>query len=150
MCTPRSLVQTVVAYILGMLWLQCGQALAQSSQLQQHAQAFRVDITIKVREFHPSAISVSVGQPAVLVFTNQDVELHAFVPQRFLENVPFHLDGNGAPQFGEKGLDDPIRRPRGDTRCAEDGRHVRVSLRFTRASDDGDDRGRGASDSQTD
>ncbi len=66
---PRCLVETVVAYLLGMLWLQSGKALAQSSQLKQHAQAFRVDITIKAREFHPSAVSVSVGQLVVLVFT---------------------------------------------------------------------------------
>lgn len=42
----------------------------------------------------------------VLVFTNQDAELHAFVPKHFLEDVPLHhVDGNGAPQFEEKGLE---------------------------------------------
>jgi uncharacterized cupredoxin-like copper-binding protein len=41
----------------------------------------------------------------MLDFTNQDVELHAFVPKRFLEHLPVHVDGNGAPQFGETGLE---------------------------------------------
>ena len=45
------------------------------------------------------------GGPVALVFHTQDVELHVFVPKRFLEGVPLHVDSNGASQFGEKGLE---------------------------------------------
>lgn len=53
----------------------------------------------------PSPVSVPVGRHVALIFHNQDVELHAFVPNRFLEGLPIHVEGNGAPQFGEKGLE---------------------------------------------
>jgi plastocyanin len=87
------------------LWLHGGQAVVLASEPAVNAEAIRVDITIKARQFHPSPVRLPVGQPVTLVFTNQDVELHAFVPTRFLEGVPVHVDGNGAPQFGEKGLE---------------------------------------------
>lgn len=64
----------------------------------------RVEIVVKARQFLPSEVVLSAGQEVTLVFENQDVELHAFVPQAFLENVPLHVDGNSAPQFGETGL----------------------------------------------
>lgn len=66
--------------------------------------AIRVDITINARQFHPSPVSVAVGEPVALVFTNNDVELHAFVPKHFLEGVPLHVEGNGAPQYDDRGF----------------------------------------------
>jgi plastocyanin len=87
------------------LWLHGGHAAVSASEPQVHAEAIRVDITIQARQFHPSPVRLPAGQPVVLVFHNEDVELHAFVPQQFLEHVPVHLDGNGAPQFGEKGFE---------------------------------------------
>lgn len=64
----------------------------------------RVEIAITARQFEPSPVTLPAGRGVVLVFKNRDAELHAFVPQHFLEQVPVHVDGNGAPQFGEKGL----------------------------------------------
>lgn len=101
----RLLMRRIVTLLLALLWLHGGQVLGQAPALELDAQAIRVDIGIKARQFHPSPVSVPVGRPVVLVFHNQDVELHAFVPKRFLEGVPVHVDGNGAPQFGEQGLE---------------------------------------------
>jgi uncharacterized cupredoxin-like copper-binding protein len=64
----------------------------------------RVEIAITARQFEPSPVVLSAGREVVLVVQNRDAELHAFVPIRFLEHVPLHVDGNGAPQFGDKGL----------------------------------------------
>lgn len=64
----------------------------------------RVEIAIRARQFEPSLVTLPAGREVVLAFKNRDTELHAFVPQHFLEQVPVHVDGNGAPQFGEKGL----------------------------------------------
>ncbi len=74
-----------------------GLVLGQTSDSTPDAPAIRMDISIKARQFHPSPVSVPVWRPVMLVFHNQDVELHAFVPMRFLEGVPVHVDGNGAP-----------------------------------------------------
>ncbi|MBI4002185.1 MAG: cupredoxin domain-containing protein [Nitrospira defluvii] len=101
----RSLASTLAAVFLAVLWFHGGQVLVLASEPTFDIQAIRVDITIKARRFHPSPVSVPVGRPIVLVFHNEDVELHAFVPQQFLEHVPVHIDGNGAPQFGEKGFE---------------------------------------------
>lgn len=62
------------------------------------------EVTIRAREFIPSTVKIPVGREVLLVFENQDVELHAFVPSAFLDDIPLHIDGNGAPQFGEHGL----------------------------------------------
>lgn len=105
MCCKRFLASTLAALSLAVLWLHGGHVLVLASEPAFDTQAIRVDITIKARQFHPSPVSVPVGRPVALVFHNQDVELHAFVPTRFLEGVPLHVDGNGAPQFGEKGLE---------------------------------------------
>lgn len=88
------------------LWL-CGGShiVVQASESAPSASPIRVEIAIKARQFNPSQVSVPVGQQVMLVFKNQDAELHAFVPKRFLENLPVHVDGNGAPQFGGKGLE---------------------------------------------
>lgn len=63
-----------------------------------------IDIDIKAREFQPSPAKLPLDREVRLVFRNQDAELHAFVPQKFLEGIPLHLEGNGAPQFGDHGL----------------------------------------------
>jgi len=95
----------IVVLLLAVLGLQGDQVFAQAPERGLAPLPIRVDITIKARQFHPSPVSLPVGRQVVLVFHNQDVELHAFVPQQFLEHVPVHIDGNGAPQFGEKGLE---------------------------------------------
>jgi plastocyanin len=96
----------VRALLFTVLWLGAGgRAMAQASEPALSASPIRVDITIKARQFQPSPISVPVGQQVVLVFHNLDVELHAFVPKGFLEHLPVHVDGNGATQFGEAGLE---------------------------------------------
>lgn len=92
-----SLIRTTGSLLLAVLWLLGGKGLAQTSEAERDARALRVDITIQARQFRPSSVSVPVDRHVVLVFHNQDVELHAFVPKRFLEGVPVHVDGNGAP-----------------------------------------------------
>ncbi len=104
MWCKRFLASTLAALFLAVLWLHGGHVLVLASEPAFDTQAIRVDITIKARRFHPSPVSVPVGRPIMLVFHNEDVELHAFVPQQFLEHVPVHIGGNGAPQFGDKGL----------------------------------------------
>lgn len=101
----RALINRFVVLLLMLPGLHGGQVLGQVSALELDDSAIRVDISIKARQFHPSPVSVPVRRHVMLVFHNQDVELHAFVPTRFLERVPVHVDGNGAPQFGEKGLE---------------------------------------------
>lgn len=101
----RSLASTLAALSLAVVWLHGGHVLVLASEPALDAQATRVDITIKARQFHPSPVSMPVRRPVALVFHNEDVELHAFVPTRFLEGVPLHVEGNGAPQFGERGLE---------------------------------------------
>lgn len=101
----RVFMRRIVALVLALLWLHGGRVLGEVSEATFDAPAIRVDIAIKARQFHPSPVSVPVGRPAMLVFHNQDVELHAFVPTRFLEGVPVHVEGNGAPQFREQGLE---------------------------------------------
>jgi plastocyanin len=103
---PKPVLATMIVGI-GMMpwWSFIGAAVGMPLTVQVEEDAVRVDITINARQFHPSPVSLPVGRQVVLVFHNQDVELHAFVPERFLEHVPVHIDGNGAPQFGEKGLE---------------------------------------------
>lgn len=64
----------------------------------------RAEIAIRARQFEPTSVSVAASHEVQLILRNEDAELHAFVPIRFLEHLPLHVDGNGAPQFGEKGL----------------------------------------------
>jgi plastocyanin len=99
------IVSRIVALLLALVWRYGDAGPLRASEFEHDLPAVRVDISIKARQFHPSPVSVPVGRPVMLVFHNQDVELHAFVPTRFLEGVPVHVDGNGAPQFGEKGLE---------------------------------------------
>lgn len=101
----RDRVIMIVLISLAVFGLQGSQLRAQASEPDPTSLPVRVDITIRARNFRPSPVSVPVGQPVVLVFYNQDVELHAFVPQQFLEHVSVQINGNGAPQFGKKGLE---------------------------------------------
>lgn len=101
----RVLVSRTVALLLSLVWWYGDAGPLRASELEHDLPAIRVDISIKARQFHPSPVSVPVGRHVWLMFYNQDVELHAFVPKRFLEGVPVHVDGNGAPQFGELGLE---------------------------------------------
>ncbi|MER3423993.1 MAG: hypothetical protein C4293_12965 [Nitrospiraceae bacterium] len=55
-----------------------------------------VTTAVRAREFHPPTVTIPLGAAVLLVVHNQDAELHAFVPRKFLEHVPLHLDGNGA------------------------------------------------------
>ncbi|MEX5215688.1 MAG: cupredoxin domain-containing protein [Nitrospiraceae bacterium] len=82
-----------------------------------------VVITIKARQFHPSLVTLRVGQPAMLVFENLDTELHSFVPQDLLRGVNLNIGGNGAPEFGEEGFKRVIIPPEG-----------RAEIRFTPAN----------------
>lgn len=63
-----------------------------------------VHILIKGREFIPSSARLQAEKETALGFHNADAELHAFVPITLLEQVPVHIGGNGAPQFGDHGL----------------------------------------------
>lgn len=101
----RSLGIAFVALSMLAPWLHAGLAWAQAPGPATNSPSTRVNITIKARQFHPSPVLVPVGRPVVLIFHNQDAELHAFVPRRFLEGVPVHVDGNGAAQFGDTGLE---------------------------------------------
>lgn len=101
----RVLVIRLVALLLSLQEFSGGAGPAWASELEWDLHAIRVDIAIKARQFLPSPVVLPVGRPVTLIFHNQDVELHAFVPTRFLEGVPVHVDGNGAPQFGERGLE---------------------------------------------
>jgi plastocyanin len=65
-------------------------------------ESIRVDIAIDARQFEPSPVSVMAGHEVQLILTNHDAKLHAFVPIRFLENLPLHLDGNGARSLGRR------------------------------------------------
>lgn len=69
-----------------------------------HPDPVVVEVAIRAREFRPSTATIPVNREVLLVFENQDVELHAFVPSTFLDDIPLHIDGNGAAQFGEHGL----------------------------------------------
>ncbi len=101
----RVLVSRITALLLSLVGCYGDGGPARASELENDGAVIRVDISVKARQFHPSPVSVPVGRPVMLLFHNQDVELHAFVPMRFLEGVPVHVDGNGAPQFGAQGLE---------------------------------------------
>lgn len=101
-----SMMRNVGALLFAGLWLCIGNhVVAQASESASRTSPIRVDIAITARQFKPSPVSLTSGRQVVLVFHNQDAELHAFVPKRFLENLPVHVDGNGATQFGATGLE---------------------------------------------
>ena len=54
--------------------------------------------------FDPPVVTLRLGEPVRLEFQNFDSELHAVVPERWLEGVNVAVSGNGAPEFGGTGL----------------------------------------------
>lgn len=58
-----------------------------------------VRIKIRARAFRPAQVTVRVDSPVRLVFENEDVEIHAFVPEGLFGNVPVQVDGSGAPFY---------------------------------------------------
>ncbi len=63
-----------------------------------------VIIDVKTRQFQPDIISLQRGKPIRFVLRNKDAELHAFVPIGLFHDTAHNVSGNGAPQFGKKGL----------------------------------------------
>ena len=67
-------------------------------------QAREVVVNIKTRAFQPDSLAFKSGEKIRLVLRNQDVELHAFVPMNLFQDATLNVSGNGAPEFGPKGL----------------------------------------------
>ena len=76
--------------------------LNQKGHSKKHEQ--RVIVHIENRRFLPNLIRLRVGQPTRLIFLNDDVELHAFVPTALLDRTNVQVGGNGAPQFDDHGF----------------------------------------------
>ncbi len=93
--TTRCLVASFMALVFTALGV--APTLAEASRQE-------VRIVIRARQFQPAEVTVRKGQEVVLMFENQDVEIHAFVPEKLLERVPVLVGGSGAPQFGDRGL----------------------------------------------
>ena len=66
--------------------------------------AEELTVHIENRRFIPHLIQIRVGQKVRLVFKNDDVELHAFVPTDLLAQTNVQVEGNGAPQFDGQGF----------------------------------------------
>ncbi len=64
----------------------------------------QVVVNIRARQFDPPTVTLQAGQKATLVFQNQDVELHAFVPVDLFKGVNLNIGGNGAPEFDSEGF----------------------------------------------
>ena len=63
-----------------------------------------VTVHIENRRFVPHVVNLRVGQRVRLIFKNEDVELHAFVPANLLVRTNVQVSGDGAPQFGKEGF----------------------------------------------
>jgi plastocyanin len=61
-------------------------------------------IKIHARQFEPDTVMLHAGRRTRLIFYNQDVELHAFVPIGLFEGVHLNIGGNGAPEFTAQGF----------------------------------------------
>ena len=61
-------------------------------------------VKIRARQFEPSTVVLHAGRKTRLVFHNQDVELHAFVPVGLFQGTHLNISGNGAPEFTEEGF----------------------------------------------
>ncbi|WP_447969751.1 hypothetical protein [Nitrospira sp. M1] len=72
-------------------------------------------IDVKTRKFEPDRISLQLGQKTRIILRNKDAELHAFVPVGLLLGTTHNVSGNGAPQFGNKGLLRVLLPPIGQT-----------------------------------
>jgi uncharacterized cupredoxin-like copper-binding protein len=100
---PKKFLLRAVA-IVALFALLITLALPTRTAALQQDDPVMVAIIITARTFHPSQAKLHLDRDVLIVFHNQDAELHAFVPKKFLEHVPLHVTGNGAPQFGEQGL----------------------------------------------
>jgi plastocyanin len=63
-----------------------------------------IAVRIQARQFEPAPVILHAGRKTRLVFLNQDVELHAFVPVGLFTGTNVMIGGNGAPEFGEDGF----------------------------------------------
>lgn len=61
-------------------------------------------VRMRDRRFMPSTVRVHAGRKTLLVFQNQDAELHAFVPGTLFNGISVNVGGNGAPEFGDQGF----------------------------------------------
>ncbi len=95
----RSTTPFLVAPFMALVFMAIGVASTQSE-----ASLHEIRIVIRARLFQPPKVTVQTGREVVLVLENQDVEIHAFVPEKLLERVPVQVEGSGAPQFGDSGL----------------------------------------------
>jgi plastocyanin len=64
----------------------------------------QVLVKIHARQFQPATVVLHAGRKTTLVFHNQDVELHAFVPVGLFQGMHLNISGNGAPEFTEEGF----------------------------------------------
>jgi plastocyanin len=99
-----SLFSAIVRTIVLMAMYGSATTLAETSWPAVEQAVLQVEVVIKARQFQPSPLLLPAGREVELVLKNQDAELHAFVPLRFLDNLAVHIDGSGAPQFGDRGL----------------------------------------------
>jgi plastocyanin len=61
-------------------------------------------VKIRARQFVPDTVMLHAGHKTKLVFYNQDVELHAFVPVGLFDGMHLNIGGNGAPEFTAQGF----------------------------------------------
>lgn len=61
-------------------------------------------VKIRARQFQPDTVTLHAGRKTRLIFYNQDVELHAFVPIGLFEGLHLNIAGNGAPEFSAQGF----------------------------------------------
>ena len=61
-------------------------------------------VVIQGRQFQPDKTVLHQGQKTLLVFKNQDSELHTFAPSGLFAGESFNVGGNGAPEFGPEGF----------------------------------------------
>lgn len=64
----------------------------------------QIVVMIKARSFEPGTVTLHAGTKTMLVFHNQDAELHAFVPVGLFTGLSINVSGNGAPEFGPDGF----------------------------------------------
>jgi|SRR5687768_12996885 uncharacterized cupredoxin-like copper-binding protein len=92
---------------LGLLtWFLAGGAIASEPVLilAQPLPEDLVVVTMHARQFDPPVIVLHAGRKTHLVLSNEDAELHAFVPDGLFVGVNLNVGGNGAPEFGESGF----------------------------------------------
>ena len=105
-----------VVIALSLLLIGLGYTVADSALPPSKA----IEIVISKRTFSPAVTTLGAGKPVMLVFRNEDEDLHAFVPLLLFLKVNVQVSGNGAPQFNETGFARVLIPP-----------HGRAELRFT-------------------